>query len=204
MSSSAYRELDIVVEILLAELEQLGYEASLNYVIDEDPLSIPEDSTDIDDVLATLTAHSPSDPNSVYVWQWRIHIPRWEDRYLIPERLTLELEPENMPPPLITTNPFYDESSPSSPVPSFDDDFASQPPLSLDSMLLLIDFEKRDVEDATCSICYEMVDADRQYFVNPCMHLYHYDCLNQWCLHGHDTCPMCRGNISFLSTSSNL
>ncbi len=208
---SAFQELDIVVEVLLAELEQLGYEASVDYDNYEDPLTflsslIPVNSIQDNDVYATLTARSPSDPNSIYEWRWRIHIPRWEDRYLIPERLTLEMEPENMPPPLITTNPFYDESSPSSPVPSLhdDDDVTSQPPLSLDTMLLVIDFRKTDAEDTMCSICYETVVVDKQYLVNPCKHIYHYACLNQWCMHGHDTCPMCRGYIAFVSTYGDL
>eukprot|EP00727_Mastigamoeba_balamuthi_P003588 m51a1_g13226 hypothetical protein (245) ;mRNA; f:116-850 len=44
----------------------------------------------------------------------------------------------------------------------------------------------------TDPICMEVVDND--YFVSPCLHVAHFDCIRVW-LTDHNTCPICRHPI---------
>lgn len=47
-------------------------------------------------------------------------------------------------------------------------------------------------EPIECSVCQEETD---DYFVLPCKHKYHKDCIHTWVSRGNHTCPLCRAPI---------
>jgi hypothetical protein len=51
-----------------------------------------------------------------------------------------------------------------------------------------------------CPICSQAFDSQHAVYKTSCGHLFHNDCLNQWCETSYDrgselTCPTCRANI---------
>ncbi len=43
-----------------------------------------------------------------------------------------------------------------------------------------------------CSICYEENTQAESVAAQPCRHIYHFECLDEWYGASHTTCPMCR------------
>lgn len=55
-----------------------------------------------------------------------------------------------------------------------------------------------------CSICHDNFQTTQDILKLPCRHVYHCECLATW-LHRHDTCPLCRYQLSASpSTSSTV
>ena len=49
----------------------------------------------------------------------------------------------------------------------------------------------------TCPICYEKYGTNNAIYKTDCNHIFHNDCLNEYCEHtnGNITCPVCRADV---------
>jgi hypothetical protein len=55
---------------------------------------------------------------------------------------------------------------------------------------------RRDVQ--ACSVCLQEFDLDVVVRRTVCQHVFHKDCLDEWCLKNL-TCPMCRSDLSHIN-----
>lgn len=55
----------------------------------------------------------------------------------------------------------------------------------------------KGVNEECCSICLETysLEDDGKICKAGCNHCFHTNCMSNWLMTGHQTCPMCRTNI---------
>ncbi len=60
------------------------------------------------------------------------------------------------------------------------------------------DVDKYNPKDK-CSICYEEYGTTQAIYKTPCNHMFHNNCLNEYCEHheGEIVCPLCRADIEY-------
>lgn len=57
--------------------------------------------------------------------------------------------------------------------------------------------------DYKCSICLEEINENDEIGIFQfCPHIYHFNCINQWCTISN-SCPLCKQNVDFIYISNN-